>query len=298
MDVVSLHRALKRLRVPRSWRDNVAVAAKSIHAPNERNARRNLASREVQVKHPAAIQQLNEQGWLSATDCFRTAADAAARRMERDFEFLRENNVLTRAVAGNKGDFFIPLRQNADFLDTSEVMALVTSRDLVDLVATYFGEVPVLTDICLRWSPVNDSARSSQLFHRDEEDATQLKFLLYVTEVTDASGPFTVLSAPASARVFAASGRRFGRFTDDAISAELGGEQPHALTGPRGTLTCIDTSRCLHFGSRCNAHERVALFFQYTRFLAPLSPSPDWGPGLHDLLPTLDPVQRRLFRVD
>ena len=295
MNIGSVHRALKHIGVPRSWRDTVATTAKSLASPAERGKRRDLASMVRDTSNSEASQKLKEQGWLSVTGPFGDGARVAAGRLSQEAENLRGAGKLTPPAGGNKASFFVPVLHNADFLAMAEIMDLVTCRDLVDLATGYFGEVPVLSDVCLRWSPVNDSAQSSQLFHRDEEDATQLKFLLHVTDVDPASGPFTVLSSRAAEKVYAATGRRFGRFSDEEVFAGLDNDALHAVTGPSGTLTCIDTSRCLHFGSRGNEEERLALFFQYTRFLAPLSPTPDWGPGLAQLLPTLDPMQRRLF---
>ena len=51
-------------------------------------------------------------------------------------------------------------------------------------------------------------------------------------------------------------------------------------TGPAGKGLMLDTSRCLHYGSRGNTIERLVLMFQYTSFYAPKSRWPDWANAL------------------
>ena len=64
------------------------------------------------------------------------------------------------------------------------------------------------------------------------------------------------------------------------------------LVGPAGSGAFLDTSRCLHYGSRFNRRDRLVLIIQFLNIhtayqsTAPFQVPPDL-PGLH-----LDPVQK------
>jgi hypothetical protein len=85
--------------------------------------------------------------------------------------------------------------------------------------------------------------------------------------VDEGSGPLTVVSADASARVSRAlqyrptSGRV--RITDEQIRPLLANGEERALTGPRGTIVLVDTSRVLHYGSRVMTRDRYVVVLQY-----------------------------------
>lgn len=113
----------------------------------------------------------------------------------------------------------------------------------------------------------------------DEEDRSQVKVLIPLTPVTPDSGPFTFLSASDSARAVAAyqrhrrfgAWRRLGRLTDEALAA-CGVDpiaQAVAITGPPGAGVIIDSSRCLHFGSRGNKTDRLVLMYHFLRWDTP-----------------------------
>jgi len=129
--------------------------------------------------------------------------------------------------------------------------------------------VPLLAGASLLVSPPNQTVRSSQLFHIDDEETRQVKLFLNVTETGTEQGPFTFLPADVSSRIRAATGQDRGRMSDARIESAGGEDHAQRLTGPPGRGLLIDTSRCLHFGSRANSRERLLLALQYFRFEAP-----------------------------
>jgi hypothetical protein len=141
---------------------------------------------------------------------------------------------------------------------------------VVATAARYLGMVPVLTGITLLASPhVEGPFSGSQLFHSDWEDVRQVKVFVLCSPVADKNGPLTAVRAQASRRVKDAVHYRYGgqdfRLPDDSVLPLVAADEVTAFTGQSGTVTFIDTSSCLHLGSRVKdgAEERLVVQFQY-----------------------------------
>ena len=167
----------------------------------------------------------------------------------------------------------------------------MVSRPILDAATSYLGCVPILSAADLLWSPVNETSMSSQRFHLDDEDNRQLKVFLNVREVTSDHGPLTFLPADASERVRQRTGTIIARASDERVLGAAEAEPIRVCGGP-GSGALVDTGRCLHYGSRKNAEERLLLSFQYLRDDAPSEPpvSCSFPRDLAGL--PLDPIQR------
>jgi hypothetical protein len=149
----------------------------------------------------------------------------------------------------------------------SPYMRLALSEEVVAIASDYLGMIPILTYVDVWYSPhVDRPTWSSQLFHLDHADVTQLKLFLHCGDVTPASGPLTVLTASDSRRLAKRVNYRLEqtRVTDETVNTALGPDRS-VLDGPRGTAYFVDTSRCFHFGSRveAGAPPRQLVVFQY-----------------------------------
>jgi hypothetical protein len=172
---------------------------------------------------------------------------------------------------GTKGGFiargFLPeesLQLGSPYLD------FALDERVVGPVAAYLGVVPVLTDVDVWYSAHHPKApKSSQLWHLDHADTTQIKVWIHVDEIDMLSGPLTVVGAADSSEIADANDYDFGdsyRLADDAVPDD----RCVAFEGPAGTVDFVDTSRCFHFGSRVSAEgrpRRIAVF----QYLTPYS---------------------------
>jgi hypothetical protein len=159
---------------------------------------------------------------------------------------------------------------------------------VVAAAAHYLGIVPLLTGVTILASPpVPGPFSGSQLFHSDWEDVRQVKVFVNCSSVAEENGPLTAVTADASRRVKRTVGYRYGgphfRLRDDEVLPLVGDGEVQAFTGPPGSVVFIDTSSCLHLGSRVRdgAEERLVVQFQYLT------------PPAFDLL--LAPAKRRPF---
>lgn len=178
-----------------------------------------------------------------------------------------------------------------------EVCDFILHDEIVSAATHYLDEVPVLSAIKLWWSPPNETCEESQLYHYDGEDKTQLKIFLHVSDVGTDCGPFTYVPADLSDRV-TSTRRHSARLDDTAVEGLVGAGGVRQLLGPSGTTVAIDTSRCLHYGSRGNTQERLVMMAQFTRFLAPKAHLPNWRGELDECcIGKLDPIRRSIFNL-
>jgi hypothetical protein len=149
----------------------------------------------------------------------------------------------------------------------SATIRFALREDVLAAASEYLRIVPVLTSIQIFHSDTVDGApTSSQLYHCDGDDVTQVKVFIYCSDVDAASGPLTVLDADATAEVQRTTGYRYRqRLTDDQIECVVGASRHHPILGPAGTMVFVDTSRCFHFGSSVapDAAPRLAAMIQY-----------------------------------
>ena len=158
-------------------------------------------------------------------------------------------------------------RRQKSFLDS-----LLTSQAIKDEVqnllldqrlAVYLGQDTYLKSVDLyRSTPSNTRYKSGQLWHLDIDLAPQVKMFFMCRPTTHDNGPFTWISAQDSLVVQDATGYIPGKSLDDTPFQTY---KPMELVGDAGALVLVDTSRCLHFGSRCTSGERIALVVQYAR---------------------------------
>lgn len=291
------HRMLRhRFAVPRRIVNPAIRSLKHLWNPTEKAKRVRLAQKigagsETDLK-------LAEDGFvvfgrdvfpdfLRALDEHREDLDARVLRAER----------LALADTGNKSMLTTVAGDN-DMFDMPALMSFVISRPIVEMTTRYFGRVPLLTAVSLWWSRPNDTLQQSQLFHCDGEDARQLKFMFFVSEVTADHGPFTLLPGGASDRIKAARRIVANKVEDSEIEAHGEMENCITLTGQPGEGACIDTCRCLHYGSRGNTKARLVLMLRFNDHLAPNVDIPDWHLRAGELGGGLDDMQKLVLGIE
>jgi hypothetical protein len=189
-------------------------------------------------------------------------------------EVVREVRALVAATdiagvrAAAKKPYLLTLLKTEEVSPDSAVFRFVTNEQIVTSAARYLRCLPLLTYIAVWYSP-NDSTEDdgSQKFHLDHEDLRQVKGFLFIEDVDESSGPFTLLDAAASTTVQRAVNYRMTasekRLDDDVVFGIVDRQRAMSLTGPAGTVALTDTSQCFHYGSRAGRRPRVLLAFQY-----------------------------------
>jgi hypothetical protein len=179
-----------------------------------------------------------------------------------DFAGLPRKNAMIFAVSAEE-----TLNVGGNRIDyDSAIRRLACDPHILVPVIDYLGAMPILFSATVNVSP-NEAMEenSSQYWHLDPEDVTQVKVFIYLDEVDARTGPFTALPADKTERLFRAQpDYGIGRVPDETVAELAGPEGPRVFTGGRGTAVFCDTTRCLHFGSRPGDKPRSLLFLMYS----------------------------------
>ena len=130
----------------------------------------------------------------------------------------------------------------------------------------------MLANIQLLWSPPQDDPgdlTSSQRFHNDHEDVSQIKLFVHVDDVESDHGVFTFHNASNTQKIREALVTRRGRLSDADVKRIVPESELIQLVGAAGAAYYVDTSRCLHFGSRPSPKGRLVFQVQYLRCHSP-----------------------------
>jgi hypothetical protein len=176
-----------------------------------------------------------------------------------------------------KQSFLRYLLDDEDLHQHPEIVDLALSDRLLGAATRYLGMVPYLSRVDLMYSLPRGAGDNiaSQLFHLDHEGVSQLKAFIHLFDVGDAEGPFTFIPADATTRIVNDVRRlrkkrgshpevESRRYSDEEIAAVGGTKDIVTVKGPAGTGVAVDTSRCLHLGSRVeDGAFRLCLYLQY-----------------------------------
>lgn len=263
------YQLLKTLAVPRPWAHRLLSSAKRLTVRRQLQRRNALAAARLQAD-PPALELGEDAGGLIFQPDVLPGAEAAAAYCRRQYEAFRDSGAHEALLQRNRNKpFLLSIAAGNEFAEHPELLRFAVSHPVLDAATRYLGTVPILEGMALWWTPPNDSVQSSQAWHVDELAPRQVKMLLNCLDVDAAQGPFHFLPARVSEQARAALNHRSGRLDDAAV--ESTGQLAHlqCATGPAGSGVLLDSSRCLHFGSRGNERDRLVFTFHFMPLDAP-----------------------------
>jgi len=197
---------------------------------------------------------------------------------------------------------FATLLQEEDFRNHPEIIEVALSRPILEIACDYFGTVPRLDAIDLWVTPPKTGEGEpfgSQLYHLDKPEQHYVSFFINVFDVEDEHGPFTYLPADKTAIVRRATDYEKlyylgnGRLPDSALFRHISPDDLIRLTGPTGAGGIVDTSECLHFGSRNRSKTRVVFVLSF--ILAHKGGTSNFR-KFRNLVTTTDPLIRMILQ--
>ncbi len=147
------------------------------------------------------------------------------------------------------------------------MIRLFLQPELYLTAAEHLGVLPILGGVRLLYSPNEEADRltNAQLFHIDPEGARQVKVFIAVQDVGPENSPVTFVPERLTAQMLGSGNRSYlsKRVPDELVETHAPRDTWITNEGRRGDMLFVDTSRCLHFGSRPNLRPRLLLYGQY-----------------------------------
>jgi hypothetical protein len=284
--LVSVQKPLNTTPVGR----RLLIAGTVVSAPLTWATRRRLGAR---IATGAATTVPRHTGFLFLQPTILPGIDEVVSTCQRVYDDHRAA-LAPPDESGRHSDYLVELLSDRELRAHPELVDFCLQPGLVGTVARYLGTCPLLRRVGLVVSFPAHHLADSRLLHADPEDLTQLKLFINVFEVNHEGGPVRFLPSEVSSRVN--RGRRartrphrfrHRRWTDGEVFRHA---QPDALrshVGAPGSAVLVDSSRCLHYGSRLRGGVRVVFMAQYLRrqFAYPTTANDlRWHPRAHDPL--------------
>jgi hypothetical protein len=207
-------------------------------------------------------------------------------------------------IKRKKKSFMINILDPSHVTADSPFARFALREDMIAAIAGYLDVVPILTSVNVFLSNSLDGEHeSSQLYHCDGDDQSQIKIFVLCSEVGIENGPTVVMSATTSAVLRKKIKYQYrNRVKDNDATALVGATDQHVMTGSPGSVFFLDTSRCFHYGSRVgrDAGSRIVATFQYLRpfsFMLPRDYRPV-APHRHLGSPGLSRLQRLILGLE
>jgi hypothetical protein len=143
------------------------------------------------------------------------------------------------------------------------VYLLGLEETMLDMAEIYLGEPCYYLGISIKRERVNLVEKGTRQWHMDIEDDRMLRFLVYLSDVDEGSGPFNYVPAAQSAAAREAMNYRAGYVGDEAFSGFVALPDRRAATGKVGTVAAFDGTRVFHRASPPTEHERLSLSITY-----------------------------------
>ena len=183
----------------------------------------------------------------------------------------RADRIITEAPAGTSAKAFWDRLLDDELVDgrlpaSSPFARFALQPRLLALLTRAMGGLPQLDYVLLTLShPTDAPLAQSQLWHRDHDDTRTIKVFAYLTDVSGAEdGPFTFIPGPASDRV---GFTLRSHLPDERMFSRIPRIAASSIIAPAGSVFAVETSRCLHMGSRVTpGHRRLLYTATYTSF--------------------------------
>lgn len=172
--------------------------------------------------------------------------------------------------------FYFSILTRSDLLAMPQLVDFAVGDSMLKILVPYYGLLPELSHMALFVSGFaepfteHSTPQGTQRFHCDNHDLRHVKFFCFLNDVDEKDGPLTLLPADKTEWLLRKTGRRWRTSpfrVDEDVFRFFGNDSLVRITGPAGTVAVVDTTKCLHFGSRCqNNGNRKVFVIHYTLF--------------------------------
>ena len=225
------------------------------------------AWRRTRVTANAAIRVPEDAGWAKLPAGVVTGGSALAAALQRLFESKKQRILETFKPPYG---FVVEFKAEGDTVLLEEpdefkpIVEFCSQKPLLDLLASYIGEFPVLSGVTFVYTPPWAGRIGSQLFHRDRNEPRQLHLVMPIWPIDMESGPFTFIPAKKSAEIVPHLDLRDDRFIDEQVFARVSEDEIVYCTGEPGDIYLVNPCACVHCGARTKSKPRLLLILNFT----------------------------------
>jgi hypothetical protein len=150
--------------------------------------------------------------------------------------------------------------RRSDLVQCKPIMDIANDPAILNIVQEFLGAKPTISNVNMWWSfGDRKQAEHAQLFHRDLDDWRFCKLFVYLTDVSENSGPHVYVRNSSNSPKL----RRIRRYKDAEIEKVFGRDNVLKFTGLKGTAFLVDTYG-YHKGLLPVSDNRLLLQVQYS----------------------------------
>ncbi|GGD64519.1 hypothetical protein GCM10011514_30640 [Emticicia aquatilis] len=149
--------------------------------------------------------------------------------------------------------------QIENVLAIPRLLEIANNPIALEVCERYFGCKPIIDSIQAWWSlPGHEKAEQAENLHRDNDGIRFLKYFIYLTEVTEESGPHVFVEGSH----LEPKGLDIRRYEDTEVEALFGKNKFRKFTGKKG-LSFIEDTYGFHKGQPAKTEKRLLLQIRY-----------------------------------
>ena len=215
------------------------------------------------------------------------------------------NSIIPTPLSKARTEFSMAGYHMDQIIRTPGVVDIFNHPAIIDFLELYFGCVPTLYSLASWWAFPGDKPEklNVQHFHRDVDDWKFCTVFLYLTDVDEDSGPHQVIPGSHRKEMMelllkraASRGANISNFDIEKSFVsyfgeefsrqceELFGDDIKSVTGPRGTLSLVNTVN-IHRGLLPKKSERLLIWARYGLGPNINSSNLEQGPIGRDIVP-------------
>lgn len=150
--------------------------------------------------------------------------------------------------------------EREDLVKNPLILKLANDPAVLKIAQEFLGAKPTISNINIWWSfPDKKKAEEAQNFHRDVDDFRFCKLFVYLTDVTETTGPHVYVKGTSNSPKL----RKIRRYADEEIEGAFGKDNIIEFVRPAGSCFMVDTYG-FHKGLLPRNGKRLLLQFQYS----------------------------------
>ncbi|MEA5617990.1 hypothetical protein VB711_09095 [Cronbergia sp. UHCC 0137] len=198
--------------------------------------------------------------------------------LEDSEKIISERAGKGKPAIGTYRSYFQDMWTPEDLVRYPSFLNFVTSSTILSTVSHYIKSIPVLSstlpsgirfvESSAEYDDQPEKFKDSQLFHVDYYSLPNVYVLVLLRDTTIENGPWSFLPKSVTVKaVEALNNWQYGvpyRFSDEQVYSVVDKSNLIELCYPRGTVLFIESSGCMHYGSRNAVKPRYKLMIGYS----------------------------------